>query len=65
MYMQGCIGRAEFHRFDIIKIVPDPISRYCTVVRVIAMSAQTGACSWFIRPNNLSNHLATSNKLVL
>ena len=34
------------------------ISRYCTVVRVIAVSAQMGAC---IRPNNLSNHLATSN----
>ena len=32
-----------------------------TVVRVIAVSAQTGTCSWFIRPNKLSNHLATSN----
>ena len=41
--------------------VVSAISRYCTVVRVISVSAQTGACSWFIRPNKLSNHLATSN----
>ena len=33
------------------------ISRYCTA----AVSVYTGACSWFIRPNKLSNHLATSN----
>ena len=35
------------------------------MVRVIAVPAQTGACSWFIRPNKLSNHLATSNKILI
>ena len=32
------------------------------MVRVTAVSAQSGACSWFICPNKLSNHLAMSNK---
>ena len=57
-----CVRSLEHGRYC---TVVSAISRYCSVVRVIAVSAQTGACSWFIRPNNLSNHLATSNKSVL
>ena len=32
------------------------------MVRVTAVLAQSGACSWFICPNKLSNHLAMSNQ---